>query len=173
MNNPYAAYEKFALSSSKKVKRQQETSKVLQSTEDKKAQRVDCASLSMQSNKAAAQYLENAINTATPQELTLMLYDGTVKFINQAILFINENNVPKAHHAIVRAQNIIVELISTLNMDYEIAHQLNYMYDYIYRRLIQANVSKDNEILKEVLSLVSELRDTWVEAMNLAAKKPI
>jgi len=117
------------------------------------------------------QYQEQSVMTASPGELTLMLYNGCIKFINQAKLFIEQKNIEKANNAIIRAQDIIQELMVTLNMDYEISNNLYALYDYMNRRLIDANISKDNRVLDEVLSLVSELKDTWVEVIKKTRKQ--
>lgn len=95
-----------------------------------------------------------------------MLYNGCIKFINQAKQFIEQKDIEKANNAIIRAQDIIQELLVTLNMGYEISKNLAALYDFMYRRLIDANISKDVEALDEVLDLVTELRDTWKEVIK-------
>lgn len=119
-------------------------------------------------NNPYSKYKEQAINTATPEELTLMLYEGCIKFINIAIVAIEESNVQLANNNIIKAENIISELSMTLNMDIEISQNLFLLYEYINDRLIEANMSKDKSILEEVKEFVTELRDTWKEAMKLA-----
>jgi flagellar protein FliS len=121
--------------------------------------------------KAYNQYKENSILTSTPEELTLMLFNGIVKFIMQSQLAIEENQLEKANNAILRAQDIITELQSTLDTRYEISKSMALLYDYMQRRLIDANVSKDSKVLDEVLSYATELRDTWVQAMKIARKE--
>ncbi len=122
----------------------------------------------MVSNNGYNQYKQNSINTATPEELTLMLYNGLVKFIMQAQNGIEEKNLEKANNSIIRSQDIIREFQVTLNMKYEVAHSLALIYDYMYRRLVEANIKKDRDILEEVLGFAKELRDTWAQAMKLA-----
>lgn len=122
----------------------------------------------MVSNNGYNQYKQNSINTATPEELTLMLYNGLVKFIMQAQTGIEEKNLEKANNSIIRSQDIIREFQVTLNMKYEVAHSLALIYDYMYRRLVEANMKKDRELLEEVLGFAKELRDTWAQAMKLA-----
>lgn len=112
------------------------------------------------------QYQEQSIMTASPGELTLMLYNGCIKFIKQAKLYIEEKDIEKANNAIIRAQDIIYELMSTLNMDYEISNNMMALYDYMNRRLIDANISKDIKVLDEVLNLTVEFRDTWMEVIK-------
>lgn len=119
-------------------------------------------------NKGYQTYQKNSIMTATPEELTLMLYDGCLKFMKQANIFIEENNIEKAHKAIVKAQNIIEELNLTLKMEYPIAESLRPLYIFILERLYEANVKKDTEIIDEIYPLVKDLRDTWKQAMKNA-----
>lgn len=113
----------------------------------------------------AAAYLDNKIKTATPAELTLMLYDGSIKFCNIAIMAIEENDNSKANTNIIKAQKIVLELRSSLDHKYEISKNLDLLYEYIYSELIEANMKKDKNVLDEVLESLRELRDTWKEAM--------
>lgn len=118
-------------------------------------------------NKAVMQYQRNAVQTASPAKLTLMLYDGAVKFANMALEALDEGNIEKAHNNIVKVQNIIVEFRSTLDMKYPVAKDFDVVYDYIYRRLVEANMKKDKEILEEALRHIKTMRDTWKEVMRL------
>ena len=122
-------------------------------------------------NKAYSAYQTNSISTSKPEELTLMLYNGLVRFIMQAQNAIETKDNEKAHHDIVRAQDIIIEFESTLDMQYEISHNLMLLYDYMHRRLVEANIKKDKAILDEVLRFATELRDTWSQAMKLAKEQ--
>ena len=119
-------------------------------------------------NNPYAKIKENSINTATPEELTLMLYNGAVKFANQAVIAIEKKDYEIANNSIQKVKNIIREFQVTLNMDYDISHELYTAYDYIYRRLTEANMKKDIEILNEVLEHLRSFRDTWKEAMKIA-----
>ncbi len=112
-------------------------------------------------------YQQNAMNTASPGELTLMLYNGCLKFIKQAKLDIEKKNIEAKNTNIIKAQNIIRELMVTLNMDVEISEQLMQMYDYLLNRLIEANLRNNIDILKEVEGFVTEFRDTWKEALQI------
>lgn len=118
-------------------------------------------------NRAAQMYQKNAVQTASPAKLTLMLYDGAVKFTNIAIEAIEAGDIEKAHNNIVKAQNIIVEFRSTLDMKYPVAKDFDVVYDYIYRRLVEANMKKDKDILMEALKHIKTMRDTWREVMKL------
>ena len=118
-------------------------------------------------NRAAQMYQKNAVQTASPAKLTLMLYDGAVKFTDIAIEAIEAGDIEKAHNNIVKAQNIIVEFRSTLDMKYPVAKDFDVVYDYIYRRLVEANMKKDKDILVEALKHIKTMRDTWREVMKL------
>jgi len=116
---------------------------------------------------AFAQYNNNKIMTASPAELTLMLYEGAIKFCNIAIDAAEQKNVMKAHSNIVKVENIIAYLRNTLYMQYAVAKEYDRMYDYLQRRLFQANMKKDVEILKEVNTHLRSIRDTWKEVMRI------
>lgn len=97
-----------------------------------------------------------------------MLYNGALKFIGKAKIFIEQKNIQKANESLIRAQDIIRELNITLNMDYEVSQNLRSLYTYIIERLVDANISKDIKVLDEVGEMITELRDTWKEAMKLS-----
>lgn len=115
-----------------------------------------------------ATYQNNAVTTANSQELTLMLYDGALKFIRLAKLAVNQGNPDLRNINIQKTQAIFRELRLTLNKDIAISANLDSLYDYMWRRLVDANVKNDTTILDEVLDFTTELRDTWKEAMKLA-----
>jgi flagellar protein FliS len=112
------------------------------------------------------QYQQNAVNSAEPGQLTLMLYNGAIKFTKQAIGELKAGDIEKANHYNIRVQDIITELMITLNQDYQLAQNLHSLYDYIKRRLIEANIKKDEKLLAEVLGMLEELRNTWAEALK-------
>lgn len=116
---------------------------------------------------AASLYENSSIQTASPAKLTMMLYEGAIKFCNIGLMGIEENNIEKSNNNIIKAQKIIVELRTTLDYKYEVAKDFDRVYDYIYRRLVEANIKKDKEILEEALIYIREMRDTWKEVMNL------
>lgn len=117
---------------------------------------------------AAQIYGQNKITTASPAELTLMLYEGAIKFCNKAIEAVEKNDVETANKNIIKVENIIVEFQSTLNRNYEVAKDFDILYDYIYRRLVEANLHKDKEILEEVLGHLRDMRDNWKTIMKTA-----
>jgi len=111
---------------------------------------------------------DNAIYTASKEELTLMLYDGALKFMNQAIDAVEKEDFTKAHNLVIRVEDIIREFQITLDFKYEISNQLNSLYDYMHRRLIEANMQKDAGIMKEIRDMIRDFRDTWKKAMSAA-----
>ena len=118
-------------------------------------------------DKNTTQYQENTISSARPEDLALMMYNGLMKFIARAQEEIRGKLLESAHNTLIRCQDIVFEFQYTLNMDYSVSNNLMLLYDYLYNRLIEANAKKDCEILDEVLGFVTELRDTWVEAVRL------
>ena len=116
-------------------------------------------------------YQKQKILTATPAELTLMLYEGAIKFLNIAIMGIEKNDVEKAHNNIQKAQRIIDEFRATLDFKYPVAKDFDSVYEYMERRLLEANIKKDIEIMEEVLGHMRTMRETWVEVMQRAHAK--
>ncbi|MFS8652420.1 MAG: flagellar export chaperone FliS [Caldibacillus sp.] len=112
-------------------------------------------------------YRQNAVNTATPGELTLMLYDGCLKFIRLAREAINNNDIQAKNTNIQKAQNIITELMVTLDMKYEISKQMMPLYDFVRRKLIEANVKNSLQSLEEAETIVKEFRETWKEVIKI------
>ena len=111
-------------------------------------------------------YLEQKILAARPEQLTLMLYDGLVRFLKQGKLFLSAKDYSKTNNSLQRAQAIINELRATLDMDIVISQNLELLYEYMTRRTMEANIEKNEETLEEVIGLSIELRDTWKEAME-------
>lgn len=120
---------------------------------------------------AYAQYNNSKVLTASPAELTLMLYEGAIKFCNIAEMAIENKDVPKAHENIVKVQKIIDYLRQTLDMKYEVAQDFERIYVYLSRRLVEANLKKDIEILQEVHEHLRSVRDMWKEVMRTAREK--
>ncbi|MDR6553574.1 flagellar protein FliS [Paenibacillus qinlingensis] len=117
---------------------------------------------------AAQKYQNNQVNTALPEELTLMLYNGAIKFIKQAKSAVQEKNQTMANEFSKKVQDIISELIITVDRSYPVSEQLLIMYDYMNWRMIQANIQKDVAMLDEVEDLLVQFRDTWKAAMSLS-----
>jgi flagellar protein FliS len=123
----------------------------------------------MVQNRAYSAYNNSKVLTATPAELTLMLYDGAIKFVNMGIVAIEHNDVEKAHNNICKAERILVEFDTTLDDRYEISKDFHNVYHYLLRRLHDANVKKDKEVLEEVSKHLHTMRDTWKEVMQANA----
>ncbi|MEK4127767.1 flagellar export chaperone FliS [Anoxybacillus sp. FSL W8-0382] len=121
----------------------------------------------MATNNPYQSYQTNAMQTASPGELTLMLYNGCLKFIAQAKKAIEDKDIEARNTNLLKAQKIIQELMVTLNMEYEVAKSMMTMYDYIYRRLVEANIKSDMSILEEVEGYVKEFRDTWKQVIQI------
>lgn len=116
---------------------------------------------------AYAQYNSSKVLTASPAELTLMLYEGAIKFCNIAVVAVEQNDIEKAHIHIIKVERIIDYFRQTLDMKYEVAEDFERVYAYLSRRLVEANVKKDKEILEEVNGHLRSMRDTWKEVMRI------
>ena len=122
----------------------------------------------MLANQGYAAYANNKIMTASPAELTLMLYEGAIKFANIAIEGIDAKDIQTAHTNIMKVQRIIEEFQSTLDHKYQVAKDFDEVYSYLLMRLREANIKKDKEIMEEVLKHLRTMRDTWKEVMRTA-----
>lgn len=120
---------------------------------------------------ALNKYKENSITSATPEELTLMLYDGAIKFMNIAKFSIEKKEMEKAHNSLLRAQDIINELNHSLDMKYEISNELRDLYDFILINLVDGNLKKDKKPIDDALSITTEMRDTWKEVIKSVKQK--
>ncbi|WP_433595885.1 flagellar export chaperone FliS [Lysinibacillus xylanilyticus] len=112
-------------------------------------------------------YKQNSVTTASPGELTLMLYNGCLKFLHKAKLAIQEKNIQEKNTNLIKAQAIISELMATLNMDIEVSNNMIALYEYMNHRLVEANIQSDVAIIEEVEGLVTEFRDTWKEVIRI------
>ena len=115
---------------------------------------------------AYAQYNNSKVLTASPAELTLMLYDGAIKFCSIAITAVEHKDIEKAHTNISKTEKIIDYFRQTLDMSYPVSQDFDRVYEYLGRRLVEANIKKDKEILEEVDTHLHSLRDTWREVMK-------
>jgi len=124
----------------------------------------------MQTSNAYNAYKNNSVNFASKEQLLIMLLDGAVKFAKMGRQAIADKNVPKAHENIIKTQNIFYELMATLDVQKggEWAKQLMGVYDFIVRRLTDANIKKDIDIMNEVIPLIEDIRDTWNEAYKIS-----
>lgn len=117
---------------------------------------------------AAEAYRQQQIMNAPPEQLTLMLYNGCLRFIEDGIIAVNEKKYEEANTSLQKAQRIISEFRLTLNMEYEIAQQLLPLYNYVYDRLVEGNIRSDTKPIEEARGIMTELRDAWVGAMRKA-----
>lgn len=115
---------------------------------------------------AFAQYRNSKVMGASGPELTLMLYDGAIKFLNIADFAIEKKDIQKAHDNIIKTEKIIDYLRNTLDMKYPVAQDFENMYTYISRRLVEANMTKDRGIISEINGHMHAIRDTWVGVMK-------
>lgn len=122
-------------------------------------------------NNPYQSYQQNSVNTASPGELTLKLYNGCLKFIQLGKTAIENKQIEEKNTNLLKAQKIIQELMVTLNMDYAISKDLMALYDYLHRRLIEANMKSDTAILDEVSEFIIEFRDTWKQVIQLNRQK--
>ncbi|MBP5250082.1 MAG: flagellar export chaperone FliS [Lachnospiraceae bacterium] len=115
---------------------------------------------------AATLYQGTKVNTASPAELTLMLYEGAIKFCNIAMLGFETNDYEKVNNNIIKVQNIITEFRATLDFKYDTAKDFDLIYEYISGLLVQANVKKDSVALNSALEQIRDMRDLWKEIMK-------
>ena len=120
----------------------------------------------MPAHNPFAEYSDNKLMTASPAEITLMLYEGAIKFCNIAIVSIEHGEIEKAHLNIKKTQRIIEEFRNTLDHKYAVAKDFDRIYVYLLQRLFEANMKKDPAILEEVNTHLRSVRDTWKEVMR-------
>jgi flagellar protein FliS len=109
-------------------------------------------------------YLQNSVNTATPAQLLLMLYDGAIRFCKQGIQALENKDFKTANDHLCRVQDIVQELLVTLDKKSELAKTLVPLYNYMYGQLLEANLKKAPEPAREVLGYLNELRDAFHQA---------
>ena len=122
-------------------------------------------------NNPYKMYEQNSVTTASAGELTIMLYNGCLKFIKKAKQAIEKNNIEERNTNIQKAQNIIRELMVTLNMDYEVSKNMMALYDFIIQSLLEANIKNDLKKLEEAEQIVIDFRDTWKQVIQLNRQK--
>lgn len=110
-----------------------------------------------------AAYRQQSILTATPGQLVVMLYDGCLRFLHQSAHAMRDGNIAEAGTRLARAEAIIDELLSTLDVEDGgvIASRLQGIYVFCLRHLMQARIDRDAEMIEKVGELLSELRDSW------------
>lgn len=109
------------------------------------------------------QYMQQSVSTMTPAQLLIALYDKAEQETNKAIYYIENNELQKASNSILKVQDIVAMLDSSLKMKYEVSDGLAALYDFFMRQLIQANISKDIEILKPLARYFADLKDAFTQ----------
>jgi flagellar secretion chaperone FliS len=122
-------------------------------------------------NNPYAAYQNNSVNTAAPGELTLMLYNGCLKFLHIAKQAIIDKNIELKNTNIQKSQAIIHELMVTLDTNVEVSKNLLSLYEYINHRLTEANIKNDLSILEEVEGYVTDFRNTWKQVIQMNRQK--
>ena len=120
---------------------------------------------------AAEAYKRQQVLTATPEALTLMLYNGSLRFMKEGLEAIEKKDYEQVNKSLQKAQNIIAELKTTLNMDYEISRQLLPLYNYAYDKLVEGNMKSSPAAVEEAKGIMTELRDAWAQAMKKARQE--
>lgn len=164
-SNPYAAYQRYG-----NIKIDRTKNNHLNNNKNQMQDKSNNSNFPKYTSNGVSQYWENTIMTANPEELTLMLYDGAIKFLNQAKEYIKDKEIERTHISILRAQDIFSELMGTLNMEYEISENLYSIYSFISDNLMEVNIKKDTNLLSEMINITRELRETWLQAMQLMKK---
>lgn len=126
-------------------------------------------------NQAYTSYLATRVETATPGQLVLLLYDGGLRRLHQAQAALEQGDFETGHRHLLRVQDILTELIVALDTDSggEIAANLHRLYDYMYRTLVQANLDRDVSRVREVAGLLSDLRGAWAQALQIGPKAEV
>lgn len=112
-------------------------------------------------------YSQTQVNTASAEELPLMLYKGAVKFISIAMRALDDKQMEQAHINIIKAENIYYELLNNLDHSFPIAKDLARMYDFMLHILSNANIKKDKQLLEQALGFSREFVETWEEAIKI------
>lgn len=126
-------------------------------------------------NQYIKQYQKNQIETASQEQILIMLYNGAIQFLNIAKKAMEEKDIEGTHNNILRAQKIITEFQTTLDMENggELAQRLYGLYAYLHKKLVSANINKSIEDLDEVIEHLKDLRNTWLEAIKIANQEKV
>ena len=124
-------------------------------------------------NPYLKQYQQTQVQTASPEKLLIMLYDGAIQFLNKAKVSIQNKNIEDSHNNIIGAQKIVTEFMNTLDMKAggQVAENLYSLYEYLHYRLVQANIKKDEKMVEEVIGHLRDLKATWEEAIKIASRE--
>lgn len=121
-------------------------------------------------NPYLKQYKKNQIETATPEQVLILLYDGAIQYLNRAKVALEEGNSAQFHNNVVGCEKILLEFMNTLDMNQggKLAENLYKLYDYYYRTLVNAGISKNVKGIDEVLKHLMGLRETWQKAIDIS-----
>ncbi|MEV9640552.1 flagellar export chaperone FliS [Mammaliicoccus sciuri] len=122
-------------------------------------------------NNPYAAYQNNSVTTSTPGELTLMLYNGCLKFIQQGKMALEESKLEEKNVAIQKAQAIVTELMLTLDTSYPVAENMLVLYEFVNSRLIDGNIKNDPALFDEASGIIKEFRDTWKQVIQVNRSK--
>lgn len=125
----------------------------------------------MATNNPYTAYQNNTINTSTPGELTLMLYNGCLKFIQQAKISLENGNIQETNVSSQKAQAIISELMLTLDKSYPVSQNMLVLYEFANSRIIEGNIKKDSLMFEEAADIMKEFRDTWKQVIQINRQK--
>ncbi len=125
----------------------------------------------MVSHNPYATYQNNSVTTSTPGELTLMLYNGCLKFIQQAKIALENGNIQEKNESIQKAQAIITELMLTLDASYPVSENMLVLYEFANSRLIDGNIKNDGALFVEASEIITEFRDTWKQVIQINRQK--
>lgn len=122
-------------------------------------------------NNPYATYQNNSVNTSTPGELTLMLYNGCLKFIQQAKKALETGDIEEKNKATQKAQAIVSELMVTLDTSVAVSEQMMTLYDFVNNRLLEANIKNESKFYDEAADIMTEFRDTWKQVIQINRQK--
>jgi flagellar protein FliS len=118
------------------------------------------------------QYRQTQVNTASPGELIVMLYNGGIQSLKKAQNALAINKVDQVNAELIKSQKIVTELQLSLNPEAgDISENLFALYDYMYRRLVEANLNKDEQVIDEILGMFEQFKQMWAQVMIEADKK--
>ena len=124
-------------------------------------------------NQYVKQYQKSSIETASREQILIMLYDGAIQFLNKAKIALQNKDFEASNSNLIGAQNIIQEFINSMNKEAspQLAENLISLYEYFLRRLVQANMKRQIEPIDEVLRYLKSLKATWEQAIIIYQKE--
>jgi len=120
----------------------------------------------MVNSQMANAYKNQQVMTSSPEQLTLLLYNGALRFLSESIQALEQGDIPKSHNANMRVQAIVREFMHTLDMSYALSETWSRLYEYTEYCLIQGNIKKDVKQLNEAKNMLEDMREGWIGAMK-------